>query len=228
MIFDLYIKYKKIVWGVTIALIIILLVFIMYRIFIFQVINTNPSNNSKISAGSLDITIEFNKDLKQIELNKQLFESDKIISEYHVEGSKLIIKVINLRQNNKYEIYLKNVESKNGDVVDLFAYTFETTYIPFSDLPSNIQKSQQETTDKGNIDDPILKIIPKQAYTFSIDPFFNEKGELIVKITLPVTNNTSKSDLVEYKRQALDFLKSNNINPNNYTIEWFPKEVANL
>jgi hypothetical protein len=235
MFLEIYQQYKIFIWLGIIIIVFALILFVLYRLLVFQVISTNPSNKSEISAGATTITITYNKNIQVKNSTDQVLASARIIKSTEVQGNKLIINLINLDQNVDYELYIKDITSNTGDTIPLYVFKFHNKYIPFNEQSREMQEQAIKTTDKGNIDDAAVKALPKTSDTFSItyvlsgEPIY--KGKLIkLRIALLVTNFelNDKAKIALYKKQALDYLRSQGVNPNDYVIDYYPAEAANL
>ncbi len=235
MLVELYHQYKIIIWICVGLIVLGGLGFGLYRLLVFQVIASNPSNNSEISAGATTIAITYNKDIQINNSNDQVLASAKIIKNTEVKGNTLLINLINLQQDADYQLYLKNITSTDGQVLPLYVFNFHNKYIPFDKQSKEMQDQAVSNTDKGNIDDAAMKALPKTTSTFSITYELlsqpDQKGKYIkIKIALLLLNYelNDKVKIAEYKKQALDYLKSQGVNPQDYTIEYFPSSATNL
>ena len=81
---NLYSRYKKIIWSVIIIIIVSFLAWGIYILLVFQVLSITPSQNSKISGGSGQITFNFNRDLDTIDLGKQMYSSEGLVISAHL------------------------------------------------------------------------------------------------------------------------------------------------
>lgn len=228
-------KYNKLIVIAFISFIILIIIFILYRTLIFQVINVQPTNNYKASSGSFEVTITFNKDINNIDTSKQISYNNKISIISKTEKNKLILYVSNILQGNKYNIKITNITSLDGEIIPVYNYNFISAYIPFSNLSDKERQQQINNTDKNMISYPIEKILPKFSDHYVIqyqvyDKPLNNGKYISLKITLLLEAQLYNDRLLasKYKSEALDFIKSNGFNPNDYIIEWAPEYAANL
>ena len=232
---NLYSRYKKIIWSVIIIIIVSFLAWGIYILLVFQVLSISPSQNSKISGGSGQITFNFNRDLDTIDLGKQMYSSEGLAIIAQLDKNKLTLFVSNINQVKKYQIQLKDIKSKDGNTISYINYQFEGAFVPYGQLSDSEKNRQIQETDKGNLQDPVMSILPKYGDNYVIKyELFGEpsqKGKYIkLNITLLLdAQNIDNQDLArQYKNEALGFLKSNNINPNDYVIRYDPDYAAGL
>jgi hypothetical protein len=152
-----------------------------------------------------------------------------------VDKNKLILFVSNINQVKKYQIQLKDIKSKDGNAISFISYQFEGAFVPYGQLSDSEKNRQIKETDKGNLQDPVMSILPKYGDNYAIKyELFGEpsqKGKYIKLniILLLEAQSIDNRDLArQYKNEALDFLKSNNINPNDYVIRYDPDYAAGL
>ena len=232
---NLYSRYKKIIWGAIILLIASFLVWVMYIVLVFQVLSITPSQYSKISGGSGQVTFNFNRDLDTIDLGKQMYSSEGLSISAQVDKNKLTLFISNINQAKKYQIQLKEIRSKEGNTISYINYQFEGAFVPYGQLSDSEKNRQIKETDKGNLQDPVMGILPKYGDNYAIKyELFGEpsqKGKYIklnIILLLDAQNINNKDLAKQYKNEALDFLKSNNINPNDYVIKYDPDYAAGL
>lgn len=234
MLNEFYIQYKVYIWVFAALLLIGLIGWGLYRLLVFQVVSTTPNNNSKISAGATTVTFSFNKELGDISSIK-IKASDNIILKSEVSKTNLNVYLVNLQQDKSYTIYLQNITSTDGQKIDDYQLHFSNLYIPYNQQSREAQDQAIKTTDKGNIDDQAVKILPKYDKDYSITyELFSEpsqKGKYVklhITLLLSQFDVNNKTKIAEYKNKALEFLKSNGLNPNDYVIEYDPPQAANL
>ena len=235
MILDFLSRYKIIIWIIIIILALATAGFIYYRVAVFQVTSTNPANGTNFSAGSITVTMNFNKDLQTNNPNQKVNASANIIKNTQIEGNKLIINLINLQINTNYQIELQNMTSTDNQVISSFVYKFKNNYVHYDQLSNDLKKQFQQSTDKGNTEDPALKATPHTTSTYSITTEIlsqpNAKGKTInltIALLVPNYEQNNTTKLKDYKTQALDYLKSKGVDPNNYVIKYFPTAATNL
>lgn len=231
---EFYSKYKVYIWIVVVVLFVLLIGWGLYRLLVFQVVSTNPANNAKISAGATTVTFTFNKELTDVN-SIQVKASDNIILKSEVDKNKLNVYLISLQPDKSYDIFLQNISASDGQRIDYYQLHFTNQYIPFNQQSQQVQEQQIKTTDKGNIDDPAVKVLPKYAKDYSIKyELFGEpsqKGKYIklhINLLLSQFDANNKAKILEYKNEALDYLKTNGVNPNDYVIEYDPPVAASL
>lgn len=235
---DLYNKYKLIIWLSFASITIIVTGIVIYNVLFFRIVSSSPANGGKVNIGQSAVIFNFNKDLEPIDKEAQITSPDKILLEAKVEGKKLIIYVNNIEKSHLYSITLKNIKSKSGDVISSYKISFEGQYLTIDQMSSEAQKVAEQQTDKvtsGIPEDPIMKILPKYTNDYSLNYIIydqpSQKGKYIkIKAVLfvPDYEINNPKVILDYKNKALNYLRSNNINPNDYVIDWNPASAANL
>ncbi len=230
------VSYKKYLWPVGFILICLLIGFLSYRIFVFQIISTNPANGGETNSSTETmIVITYNKELATNNKNIIITANDDIITGFHTDYDKLLIQTHNLSFDKSYEIYIKNVLSTDNSKIDSYTFKFTNKYKNFSELSKDEQKKQIEQTDKGTRDDPVTRALPvtTSAYyiSFEMHNTPDEKGKYEKIIIALLVTNTQQDDLElvkNYKTQAVNFLISKGINLDDYVVEWSPEVAQNL
>jgi len=227
---------NKILWVVGIISIAIIAALVSYRFFVFQIISTTPKNGGEANSSSQTlVVIETNKDLEQNNESLQVLASDDIVNGYKIEKNKLLIQLRNMSINKSYELYIKNIKASDQSKINSYTLKFKNTYQNFNTLSKEEQDKQIADTDKGNIDDPVVKYLPitTDAYYISYVLYDkpDEKGKyqkivIALLISNPDLENTQM--IQDYKKQALDYLKSKGINPNEYVLEYHPEVAKDL
>ena len=198
--------YKKAaIWIIVIIVIILISAWVIYINFFFQVLNINPSPNSKINGGSGQVKFNFNKDLANIDLSKQMLATEGLSISAQINKGQLVLFVANINQAKKYQIELSNIKSKDGQNIKYIKY------------------------------DPAINILPKYSDNFAIEytllSELDSKGKglkLNIILLLDKFNFEDKATILAYKNEALKYLRDNGINPNDYQIVWTPEEAKNL
>ncbi len=232
---DFYKKYRFIIWSVLAIIVLAIIAWIIYLFTVFQVLSISPAQGSKISGGSSQITFTFNKEIDKIDLNKQLYSTEGLAISSQIDKNKLTLFVSNINQTKQYQIQLSNIRSKEGSLIKFVSYKFQGAFVPYSQLSNTEKNKQIKETDSGNYQDPAMNILPIYGDNFAIEytllPTTDSKGKNIklnITLLLDKFNIEDKATISLYKKQAIDFLKQNGINPNDYQIEWTPSEAANL
>lgn len=232
---DLYAKYKIYVWIIAAAIVVFVTGWILYMVLVFQVASTNPAQGATITGGATVITFTFNRDIEKVDATSQVSASANIIQKVETNKNTLTVSLNNLTQNEDYQVFLKNIRATDGQLINLYTYKFHNKYVAYTDQSKQEQQKAVASTDKGNIDDPAIKALPKLTNHYSIkyelygEP--SQKGKYIkIKILLLLSNFdlTNKTIIAQRKAEALDYLRQNGVNPNDYVIEYDPAEAANL
>ena len=119
---------------------------------------------------------------------------------------------------------LRNIVSVDNSTISLYPFKFTTGYVSENDLSKDEKQQLQSQTDKGNIDDPIILVLPYNNPNISMNTFYNASGDLIIRvvITLSLADIREGENIAidRYKEQAKQYLISNDIDPNDYQFEY--------
>lgn len=230
MILDLLKKYKVVIIVIAVIIVILLLISIVLNTIIFRVSNTVPSNNTKINTGTNLITIEFNKDIQNIDNNSVVSESN-IIRSVSVDKNKLSIGVNNLQNNRKYQIIINNIKSTDNQIIDKYVYNFETGFVPESQMSEAERNQAIQQTDKGNTQDPIIKVLPYNTPSYTVNYRFvvvgDEETKTVIDVVIYLNEVDRRAGEIEsvnfYKKQINDYLIKNGIDINNYQFNYTVK-----
>ncbi len=203
---------------------------VAYNYFFFYAKSASPRNHTAVASSTPQAVITFNKDLdpnQDIYKDITIEPQTRIYSTIAIDKNKLIITFNALNIDTDYSITFKEIRATNGKVIKNFTYAIKTKYVPYNELSTAQQEKSMEGVDKGNIDDPVLSVIPYSTLNYQITPAYNTRDNgsayLVVKIALRLTNadrGNEAAALEIHKKEALDYLRSKNINPDNYTIEY--------
>jgi hypothetical protein len=196
--------------------------------------STTPRNNGP--ASTIDpIIFRYNKDLDPK-------TADNFVLEPHTEGKLEVVGNI-LKYtptlpyvfDRQYVARLNGARSLDGKTAGAVTITFRPGFVAVGNLSKEQLQAQAERTDRVEKEFPILKYIPHETLHYKIDydltanqGYDQPLNQLTVTITLfaNLTREEQRAsyqqELVEYKKEALDYLKSKGINPADYTIRYIP------
>jgi len=120
--------------------------YLFYRSTLFHIVKTDPKL-SGVSASSVVIKVYFNDELNGQSL--VLDDPQKILSGSSVISKVLILKLSDsLTINKSYEVIIKNIENKDGDVITNKPLRFTAKDIPITKLSEDQQKAAINNQDK--------------------------------------------------------------------------------
>jgi hypothetical protein len=230
---------KKIFIPAAVILVIILIGLALYYVWkssSLQIVSTTPKNN-EITLGTSAIDFNFSKDINEVEFEKNIEDPNKIISGISLKDTKtLSIKLGELSKDTKYSITLKNITSKDGDILKEYKFDFYPRAIDFKDLSEEEKRRQIEETDKNTYQDPLENALPYETNNYKITyltPSEDTDVPATITITmkffepgdeaLPATTAEKQeylNNIRKYRTEAIDYLKSNGIDVNNYVMEY--------
>ena len=210
----------------------------------FRIVETSPNVDSfPDSLGVLNIKYNRELDNKYIEdsFNKNpqdvamfSFES---INTIEVKGDTLKITIGTTPLPGKYALILNNIKSKDGSLLKS-NIVMTVKKIKYSQMSEVEKKMYNEQASSGETlpDDPIVNVLPHETDKYKISYAFPAEGieePATINITmkffepgdsaLPATPQERQrylNDLRTYTNQALDYLRSKNINLNNYILDY--------
>lgn len=230
---------KKILIPIAVILVILLITVAVYYAWknsSLQIVSTTPKNN-EVTLGTSAIDFRFSKEINIVEFEKNIEDPSKIISGIGLKDSKtLSIKLGELSKDTKYSITIKNITSKNGEVLKEYKFDFYPRDIDFKDLSEEEKRRQIEETDKTTYQDPLENVLPHETKdykityltpsesiempaTITITMKFFEPGSTAVPAT-PAEKQEYLNNLRRYRTEALEYLKSNGIDVSSYVMEY--------
>jgi hypothetical protein len=233
MIKDMIIKNKIYIILTVLVFTVIIIAVSLYRILVFQVVSTSPRNGGQVNIGSSIIVVNLNKKINKIN-KEQVVASENIIKNVITDNESIKIYTKDVVDKKDYIIYIKDITSEDNQKISL-KYNFTGKYIPFNQQSAQIKKESIQSTDRGNFNDRAAEILPETTDKFSLtyDVFSepSQKGKYIKITAALLVLNYEETDLnllKNYKNDALRFLRSNGVNPDDYVIDWYPRAAQNL
>jgi hypothetical protein len=233
MIKDMIIKNKIYIILTVLVFTVIIIAVSLYRILVFQVVSTSPRNGGQVNIGSSIIVVNLNKKINKIN-KEQVVASENIIKNVITDNESIKIYTKDVVDKKDYIIYIKDITSEDNQKISL-KYNFTGKYIPFNQQSAQIKKESIQSTDRGNFNDRAAEILPETTDKFSLtyDVFSepSQKGKYIKITAALLVLNYEQTDLnllKNYKNDALRFLRSNGVNPEDYVIDWYPRAAQNL
>ncbi len=210
----------------------------------FRIVETSPNVDSfPDSLGVLNIKYNHELDEKYIEDSFNKNPQDMVVFSFEsintieVSGDTLKITIGTTPLPGKYALILNNIKSKNGSLLNS-NIVMTVKKIKYSQLSEAEKKMYNEQASTGETlpDDPIVDVLPhetdkykisyafpaeeiEQPATINITMKFFEPGDIALPAT-PQERQRYLNDLRTYTNQALDYLRSKNINLNNYILDY--------
>lgn len=218
-------KIRKIFLLASLAILIAIGFFVYYHFFTFHVTRTNPTARN-IATLSPFLEIYFNKDVDNI--SSVSSTPDGLIDSYEIIDNKIFIK-LNGMAPIESQIVISSINSQDGYNINDYTLLFTPEETLADDLPQDqldyiIEQQDRFAPLKA---DPVLEFIPYSSIGYSIEPEIvgmREDGSNIIDIN--ITINLSGADMrinpdqatIDYYNDAIDYLTSNGINIDDYTI----------
>ncbi len=200
----------------------------IYQAVVFRIVSTSPQTNL-VATTTPFMKVTFNKTLSNTGV--ALSSTSGIIKSNSVAGKTLIIYLdYPLKANTRYSINIVSIKSTSGSTINSKSITFTAQNLPYGQMPKAQQKylvSHQDNYTPVQ-KDPILASLPYSTLDFSLDSSFptGKDGQptLVLQAQLllapGVTGAEAATDTAQYKQEVLDYIKSLNLNPDNYTIQY--------
>lgn len=133
--------------------------------------------------------------------------------------------------NTKYTATVSSPTSTTGLVGKAATITFTAQYIPEGEQS---KQQRQDALDKNDNLPKLALTLPKETLDYRIDyTQAGDNNQYVYTITLyavingPQDRPQYEQELKQYKQEALDYIKSQNIDPSTLTINYVPSEAAN-
>jgi len=209
----------------------VLLVFVSFATFQFirnlgfRQVSISPSLN-EVSVIGPYIKINFNKDLAG---DISVESDDPVLFGHSVDKNILTIELQSMVLKKQYAIHISNIKSASGDKLDDINLYFNAKDIPFNGLSKEEQKfilAKQDTPTTKN--DPIISDLPYGTTNFNLNAVIGAslaetRPELSAEIILSSSDVRSgeKEQAINAAKQDInDYIKSLNLNPEDYKITY--------
>lgn len=212
----------------TAGVIVVLLGLQLWYSLRFHVVNVNPSLRS-VSTISPFLKVSFNKALVPGSV-KITASPTSAIGTPVVAGKVITIPLVSpLQIGHPYSVTIAQVTSVSGKTITNKTFTFKPRFISSADLPADQRQAllKAQTNNKTNTADPILKHIPYKTTDFQISQDVNPQKNQPKNFPLLVTVVLAGADMgnqaaaaAQHKQEALDYITSLGLNPNNYSITY--------
>ncbi|MDZ7744475.1 MAG: copper resistance protein CopC [Candidatus Saccharibacteria bacterium] len=195
----------------------------------FQVFSTTPSLTQTVATSTSVIKLDFNKPLSDdSSYNRTLIKDlDELAYIHDVEraGDSLLVRLGTLNSGQEYTVTFNDIISADGDVISDLSYTFFVDYIPYDRLSEAQKALELQETDRGSEDDPVLNYVPHSTLRYEINPIQRTNNDGVYSLGLDIKIILSNADrsnqdaaIATYKEMAMDYLRSVDINPDDYDI----------
>lgn len=205
----------------------------IYNTVVFREIGTSPAKNH-VSYLSPYFSIQFNHELKNQEVEVSI--SPNTVYEAVVHGSSLFIYFDALTVDTFYTITLDEIADTQGKKITNLQYSFMAQGIPYSELSSAEQNEIIKRQDSPTIEnsDPIMTYLPYSTLNYNLKGVVvsggdTSEGTVQVDAEIILYNsdiNTGKDSAVaKYKQEIKSYFTTNNINPEEYIINYAITEL---
>lgn len=198
---------------------------------ITEIIPTKDETNVGID---VPVIIIFNKKISASDFSVMIEPKEENILEQFNNKELLVNFNQNLKTNQKYTFTLiskKKFFNIDKQRVDRFSWNFTTGV----NIVDNLNDGPDLTDYYKKY--PLAEFLPIEADHFSISGP-DENGVFTISLNAifnatvsgpPIEEQEARyhQELKQYKQEALDWIKSNGINPNSFKINWIPEEAAN-
>lgn len=223
-------SYKKI----SILIIIVLVATMLGALLLnmrFRVIKTTPDIQGVVSTSFNGFRLEFNRDLAtNVSYMEKLDDPAKHIANVEVYEKSLLVIVRPHLENKRYQFAIKDVQAKDGSLIDSVEFDYVTKYIDTKKLSEDERLLIDELSNHYKKDNPIIQYLPHSNLDFKIEAEFDHAhesaqiGDLYLKVTIYLTAadvKTNREAVIETsKKSAQDYIVSIGFNPDDYHIEY--------
>lgn len=196
---------------------------LLYSSMTFRITGTTPSLN-RVSNISPFIDVHFSK---EITLDNADIDSDELgITGFDKVDEKTIrVYFGDITVGTRYTVTINHVESTDGKLIEQKNLSFTAKDIPFEKLSAAQRQAILDYQDKTNNikSDPVLSYVPYGGLHFQLDAN-SDSGLLTLVAELRLSAADVKIDrekaIETYKKEVLDYLSGNGIDPSKYQIEY--------
>lgn len=211
-------KKRLIIGGVILF---ILLIIYGYFELQFHVVNTNPGLGNVTNLTPF-VKINFNKNISKDGLTLTADPAASIQS-FLVDGKTITVKLAYpLPAKKKYSIHIGSVTAEDGSKITDKTFSYTVVEGDFSKLPEDQKKAlnQDQLPGPASTIDPVLSHVPYSTLDFRIDPVIDDQNNLKLHVQLLLGPKDPASQVAVYQEEALAYLRSVQVDPAKYTIEY--------
>lgn len=199
----------------------------------FRLIGSIPTTNGNIPTSTGVMRLNFNRKLKDIDYSQKIDGNESnIVTSTKVEGTTLLVYLTTLEENKSYRFNINSVTSETGEVINKVSVNVLAVYVPYDKLPKEQQDLEASQTDQNNHSDPILALLPHQGNQFYLEASYVEDDDGVVQLILEAQLFLSRDEVPQnreqvinsYEQRVFEFIKSNQLNPDNYHIRYTVNE----
>lgn len=226
---------KTLIWIISFVVLVLIGWSIYYANFVFHITGTNPSTNS-VSAQTPFFKINFSQPISADTVKVSTYPD--ILLSTEASNKVLTLNIEGMEIDSEYTITLQSVENNKGKKIENQTFKFKARDIVFSKLPKDQQEAilaRQDDAPQVNRN-PILQYLPHSTLTYNLSAVISsgqgDTGESKVSLQAELLLNgadmkTDKQAAInKYKQQVIDYIKSLDIDPNNYVIDYEVIEPA--
>lgn len=213
---------KKLIIVISVAIVILLIVFGLVQSMTFHVTSADPASNGTITSLTKTVVLSFNKDLAAFDRTTQISGGDGIVSGSKIDGKKLYIQLSSMSDGQAYTLTFSGITATDGSTIETYIYSFKYAFDP----------NASSANEKGT-DDPLVKYLPVTTDQYNISyelldqPTPDGKTtKLYVTLLVPDSENSDVEKVRSYKKAALDYLSSKDILLGDYIVVYTPTEAA--
>lgn len=217
-------------WGIILLIVLVVgLVFLIYKGIRFDVASTDPSN-SQMTTWAPYFKVTFTRKLSNQGLSISTDPKQIIYdNQYYVSGNTLTINLnVPLNPNQTYTITINNIKDTYGANIKNKKFVFKPKYITFSQLTNDNQQEALTLRNQASpvYKDPILTHLPYYTLSYSLTPdittssqnnlpIINVKAELL----LNESQSSNEAGAVAQDKQLIQsYIRSLGLNPSSYNI----------
>lgn len=237
-------KQHKIIIGLIIVIVVAILVLLLINNTKFRITKSTPDTNNYPSTLGV-LILEFSEDLdKEFISNNYNKDASNVVkfsfdspAYIEIDKNKLIITIQETALKGKYSLNLNNIRSKDGNNFSA-NIPFIIKDIPYDAMSDEAKKIFDEYSTEGETlpENPIVSLLPHDTDNYKITYIFPEEDvEMPATITItmkffepgdealpatPAEKQEYLNNIRKYRTEALDYLKTNGIDINNYVLEY--------
>lgn len=153
--------------------------------------------------------------------------SDSQVFEKNIYKGKYIVDIASIKQSYQVEY------TYNRDPNVIYGNPIVVSCLPKEKLIYGEFNCKDIVSSQSNKEDPIMRYLPYQSYSFSIRPDTTQ-GSLILNVNLTIpdmdlkgTTESKTKTIARYKNDVQQWIKSKNLDPANYTLKYNYDDAGN-
>lgn len=205
---EIFTQYKKIIFVFVSLALLGSGIWLYVYLFNFYVVSVNPSYSSSVSFLTPVISVDFNKELQ--DKNIEVLSPDGLVVSSVVDNKKLNINIFSgLVADEEYLFVIKSISSTDNKTVSDYEVKFSTNNSTvLSKSEQELTLLRQQSNKPAIINDPVLSYLPYYTSEYLIKSYLDGTSDNKGVITLEIIIFLSREDSETGRVAAIERIKA--------------------